>query len=363
MDLPPWLYRKPFDNSPGNGLYYTHLYNTLNLLQCLQIPHRGVVLEVGSGPGWLTEILFSLGFEVMALEPAETMIRVAQERISACVDHHRVDDSPRVTFLCESLEECSLADESVDAVIFHEALHHIVDEERGIAQCFRVLRKGGVLGVTGEGSWIPGNRQQEDSLREEMARYGTLENPFTFEYIEYVLRKHGFKQVARYHGINGFFPVQDEGLTIRQAAQWPAEWFNHLTARKPLSEHPTTDDPQATARAKMRLVEVSRDRDKNQVRLKVGLMNSGGVTWLHGSAAGRVTVALFRGGNPGDVGFQEAINRVPLPRSVLPGEKLILDGDFHVPPDASGPWYVGLVCERYYWFHTTGTVPVEVRLA
>jgi hypothetical protein len=196
-----------------------------------------------------------------------------------------------------------------------------------------------------------------------MARYGTLENPFTFEYIQYLLRKHGFQQVSRYHGINGFFPVHQEGLTIRQAAQFPAEGHNHLTARKPISEHPTTEDRDAVACARIGLVEVYWDRDARKVRLKLGLLNSGGVTWLHRSRTGWVTLSLFRGGQPDNGSFREAVNRVPLPRSVLPGEELILDADFLLPPGTFGSWYVGLVCERLYWFHTKGTVPVEVRLA
>ncbi len=183
-DLAPWLYRKPYDDSPGNSYFYLHFYNVLNILKVMEIQGGAAVLEVGSGPGWLTEILFCMGFEVFALEPSEEMIRVARDRIAACTDHHRIKNPPRVTFLCESLEECSLPDESVDAVLFHEALHHVVDEERGMVQCARVLRRNGVLGVTGEGSWAPGRREMEDTCREEMQRYGTLENPYTAEYLE-----------------------------------------------------------------------------------------------------------------------------------------------------------------------------------
>ena len=35
----------------------------------------GRVLEVGSGPGWVTEMLMGLGFEVDAVEPSASMIR------------------------------------------------------------------------------------------------------------------------------------------------------------------------------------------------------------------------------------------------------------------------------------------------
>lgn len=362
-DLAPWLYRKPYDDSPGNSYFYLHFYNVLNILKVMEIQGGAAVLEVGSGPGWLTEILFCMGFEVFALEPSEEMIRVARDRIAACTDHHRIKNPPRVTFLCESLEECSLPDESVDAVLFHEALHHVVDEERGMVQCARVLRRNGVLGVTGEGSWAPGRREMEDTCREEMQRYGTLENPYTAEYLEYLLHKHGFRDVVRYHGINGFFPVQQENLTIKQAAQLPADVCNHLTARKPISDDPTTNDPNTVAHASLTLLESRSDRNAGKVHVKLRLLNTGSVTWLHRSTtAGWVTISLFRGGNTDGGSFREATNRVPLPRSVLPGEELILDAEFHLPGDAYGSWHVGLVCENRYWFHTKGTERVEIQL-
>ncbi len=362
-DVAPWLYRKPYDNTPGNASFYIHIYNVLNILKVMEIPCGGTVLEVGSGPGWLTEILFCLGFEVFALEPSEAMILVARERIAASTDHYRIKNPPRVTFLCASLEECPLPDESVDAVLFHEALHHVVDEERGIAHCARVLRRGGVLGVTGEASWAPGRRGLEDACREEMKRYGTLENPYTAEYLEYLLHKHGFRDVVRYHGINGFFPVHQESLTIKQAAQHPADACNHLTARKQISGVPTTNDSNAVAHASLTLLESRWDRDAGKVRLSLRLLNSGSVTWLHRSTtAGWVTLSLFRDPSPDGGGFREATNRVPLPKSVLPAEELILNAEFDLPGDPYGSWHVGLVCENRYWFHARGTEPVEIQL-
>src|SRR5262249_31327784 len=155
-------------------------YNVLNLLEVMRVPRRGRILEVGSGAGWLTEILMGLGYEVYALEPSEDMSAVARERAAGFVRHHRYRNPPPVHYLCEALEECSLPDESLEGIVFHEALHHVVDEERGFAQCFRVLVPDGVLGVTGEGAWVPGDRRLEAACEAEMARYGTLENPYTF---------------------------------------------------------------------------------------------------------------------------------------------------------------------------------------
>jgi SAM-dependent methyltransferase len=173
------LYQKPFDRNPGNPTFYLSLYQVLNLLQAMDLPKGGRIVEVGSGPGWLTEMLIGLGFEVDAVEPSELMVRVARDRIAASIQHYRLQDPPRITFHCQSFEECTLPDECADAVWFHESLHHMIDEHRALGHCRRVLRPGGVLGVSGDSNWQPHNGAQEAFWEEEMDRFGTLESPYT----------------------------------------------------------------------------------------------------------------------------------------------------------------------------------------
>src|SRR5262249_5459690 len=157
---------------------------------------------------------------------------IAQERIAARMEQLRRKNASRIAFHCETLEESKLPGNHYDAVFFHAALHHVIDEEKGFSQCYRMLRPGGVLGVN-EAAWIPGDRSVEGPLEEEMARCGTLENPFTREYLDYLLAKHGFVDVQRYHGINGLIPVELGDQTVRDLARLPGAGSNTLTARKP----------------------------------------------------------------------------------------------------------------------------------
>jgi len=76
-----------------------------------------------------------------------------------------------------------------------------------------------------------------------------------------------------------------------------------------------------------------------------------------------VTVAL-RQGEPGRIGHREANIRHLLPTTVVPGQDVVLEVTYELPPAYhEQPWYVDLINEQYYWFSARGTVPAEVKFA
>ena len=71
-----WMFLKPY--SRDSLLEFSNLmYDVMNLLGVMRVPPKGRILEVGSGAGWLTEILAGLGYEIYALEPSAEMIDAA----------------------------------------------------------------------------------------------------------------------------------------------------------------------------------------------------------------------------------------------------------------------------------------------
>lgn len=353
-----WLYRKPYDDEPGHPELFHETYSLLNLLGAMAIPFRGRVLEVGSGPGWISEILMTLGYEVVGIEPSEEMIAIARERVEAAVRHHRLASPPPVTWHATTIEDCALLDESFDAVLFHAALHHVIDEDRALAQCFRLLRPGGVLGVS-EGAWIPGDRAVEEKLEEEMRRYGTLENPFTPEYLDWLLDRHGFVDVRRYHSVNGYFPERMGLLPLERLAGEHARRHNNLTAYRPSPWPLTTADRDAHTLAEIEVLDSRSGPDG--LRLRVRLENRGETAWLHRAPKpGRVTIAL-RSGEPGSPTFREA-ERCDLPKTVPAGDSIELDLVFQL-PEEDVPWELDLVNEENFWFSERGTRPAAVSLS
>jgi SAM-dependent methyltransferase len=358
-----YLYYKPFEAEPGHATFFLEMYQILNIIQTMALPAGGRVIEVGSGPGWVTEILSMLAYEVDAVEPSEAMIQVARERIASCQAHYRRRIPPRVRFHCQPFEDCELPDDAFDGVLFHESLHHMIDEERTLAIALRKLRPGGVIGISGECAWIPGEQAQEDFFRAETARYGTLESPFTREYIDYLLAKHGFEQITRHHGVNGLFDEGQGRMTIAQTARFPASAFNTITARKPGASHTvaTTANGIGVLLAEIQVLEQACDVANNRIDVRVRLVNTGSTAWLHEPrSAGFVTLGL-RQAQPGTADFRESLARRPLPRTVNSGDQIELEVTFELPDNTpEGTWEFDLIDEMVCWFSSRGTKPVQI---
>ncbi|WP_179402093.1 class I SAM-dependent methyltransferase [Burkholderia guangdongensis] len=102
-------------------------------------PSEPVVLDAGCGQGKSFRLLqdaFSPGRIVGVDYHRESLAcaAVAAERCSVPVDLHEAD--------CARLP---LADESVDIVFCHQTFHHLVDQERTLAEFHRVLKPNGLL--------------------------------------------------------------------------------------------------------------------------------------------------------------------------------------------------------------------------
>lgn len=108
----------------------------------------GRALDLAAGTGKLTAGLLSLGLEVTAVEPDESMRTELSRRF------------PQVEALAGTAEEIPLASRSVDAVLVGQAFHWF-DQAAALDEIGRVLRPGGVVGVLWNGEddsveWVAG---------------------------------------------------------------------------------------------------------------------------------------------------------------------------------------------------------------
>lgn len=349
-----YLYTKPFSES-SHEAFFSEMYQVLNLIQSMGIQSGDTVLEVGSGPGWVTEILALLGCSVHALDPAEDMHTISKERFVGLRTHYKIEKLPLIAYHSCALEDgLDLPDAIFDGVLFHASLHHIIDEVAGLRECFRLLKPGGVLAVS-EWAWKPGDTALERLLDAEMARYGTLENPFTQEYLEWLLTSVGFVDLERYHAINGLFPKDYGDRKLKDVAQGPASVTNNLTCIKPRG-FPSTSEKKPLVGTSAELEILNKVVSADGFSLKIQAKNTGQTLWVkHGFGA--VRMSLFAG-DLGSSNFVEA-GRFDLPNEVWPGESVIMTINLGL--DATNlrnDWFAGLLAEGNFWFDRGSAKPI-----
>ncbi len=350
-----WLYAKPFDQTPGNPQYFRLMFDLLNLLQVMRLPYRARILEIGSGPGWVTEMLLMMGYSVDALEPSADLIKIAQERCATTRAHFHQHGNADVRFHQSTLEEMDFPEQHFDAILYFDVLHHVVDEALCLAKSFRFLREGGCIGVI-DPSWHPDFKALENQMIGEMAKYGTLENPFSVDYIDYLLTQAGFVDIERYISVNGMFTQKQSMQRLHEFSERPMSGSNNMTARRPDSEgkaYPSCTNYHFKTDVKLVLLAGGIDPVKRTALLEVNLENTGETLLdCHTDRIGHITFAL-RQGMPGAPGFVESEKRQFLSQSLPPGKSLKMSLTFILPPDAGlKNWELDMISESAFWFST-----------
>jgi len=100
------------------------------------LPREWKVADIGSGTGYLLPILASNFAEVIAVDPAESMLECARRRVAEC-------GADNVTFHRGELGKLPLPSGTVDLAVASLVLHHIKDPQPALAEIRRVLRRGG----------------------------------------------------------------------------------------------------------------------------------------------------------------------------------------------------------------------------
>ncbi len=100
----------------------------------LRLPSGARILDLAAGTGKLSRALLAAGFDVVAVEPLDSLRQVLAERIGAARVHEGL------------AERIPLRDGSVDAVSVGDAFHWF-DQARALPEIRRVLRPEGGLAV------------------------------------------------------------------------------------------------------------------------------------------------------------------------------------------------------------------------
>lgn len=142
------------------------------------------ILEIGCGTGSTALLHAPYVKSILATDIAENMIAIANEKL---VD----GDIDNVTFQLSSIDDLSIEDESLDAVMALSILHLVEDKDQVIAKIYKMLKPDGVI--------ITSTVCLEDSSK--IAKYlapigrliGILLRALTKEDIEKSMQNAGFK--------------------------------------------------------------------------------------------------------------------------------------------------------------------------
>lgn len=112
----------------------------LTLLEYLDIKSSDKVLDAGCGEGFYVMLLAELyGCQIVGLDNDPEILNRAKKWIG---------EKEGIKFIVGDVTELPFENESFDKIILSEVLEHIPDDKKALAEVYRALKPGGVLGIT-----------------------------------------------------------------------------------------------------------------------------------------------------------------------------------------------------------------------
>ena len=364
-DLPEgerlWLRTKPF-SAPPNFELATCLRTFAHIVDQLKLGLRAQVLDVGCGPGWMSEYLARCGYWVTGIDISEDMVEIARLRVSRIPEQVGEGVDPLAEFHAMPVREMPWTDR-FDAAVLYDTMHHFDDELETLRVILRTLVPGGTIYIR-EGARPAAGSEGEQALIDEMRSRETLESPFDPRYLLEVVREAGFEDVRRLLEVDELVAVDD----FRQPFRAFARFFryragrgdiNTVVARKPLGLDLRTDAENFSG-----LIEAIGDwedgSEPDEKLLWVEVTNKGRGFWPMAKGfpypSGVVTVGPY---TIDDAGQRVELGRAMLPHGVSPGgsARVLV----HVPIDAARDEVrIDLVREGLAWFSELGSQPLVV---
>ncbi len=375
-ELPPetvgWLYTKPFSDPPSYELARC-LHGFAHIVESLSLTAGARVLDVGCGPGWMSEWLVRCGYRVTGVDISEDMIAIARERVRRVgAFENSGPDEISAEFHAMPVRDMDF-EEEFDAAILYDAMHHFDDEAATLAVIHRALAPGGRIYIH-EGIRPKPGSEGERELVAEMERYGTLEAPFDPEYLLQVVTDAGFTDVTRLVEVDRLLPADRERVgALRVRRQLAEPTTNTLIGSRSLPP-----GRQAGFGAELELIETRRNDDFLLVRIRA--YNSGSQRWTAGASApvlppggadewspARPSQIVKGAVTLGPVvvvdGSRVELQRGALPVSVESGESVEASVAVALPEIPVGAeLLLDLVCEGVTWFEQTGSSPLRIPL-
>jgi SAM-dependent methyltransferase len=342
-----WLRTKPFSAPPTEELALC-LRTFAHVVELLDLELGAEVLDVGCGPGWLSEFLARCGYRVTGIDISPDMVEIASARVAA-LGEIGGGLEPHAEFHAMPVRELPWSNR-FDAAILFDTMHHFDDELATLEVIRGTLVPGGQLFIH-EGVLPPKGSAVEQRLIDEMERYGTLESPFDPDYLEEVVVAAGFAEVRR-------FAEVDELIDLGKGRRLP--WRSVVRRRYAAAQYNVVHalNPPYVAR----LDSAGEWRaEGTQLVCEITVTNTGSSLWpvaqRHPFPHSSVTLGPYLPGPQGE--HKVELPRVMLPSAPAPGKSVTVE--LRIPRDAvQGHEAIALdlVQEGVRWFGDSGSEPL-----
>jgi SAM-dependent methyltransferase len=348
-----WLRTKPF-SAPAERELVECLRTFAHIVERLDLGLRDQVLDVGCGPGWLSEFLARCGYAVTGVDVSEDMVEIARRRLAAITEPVGVGIVAVAEFHALPVRELPWT-ARFDAAVLYDAMHHFDDEVATLEVIRRTLVPGGRIFIHEGVRPAPGS-EGEQFLIDEMKEYGTLESPFDAEYLVAVVDKAGFTDVTRLAAVDELLDVSTPEEELRRIEAR----LQHPPMNTVVAVNPTTVERAFAARIEPGAWGPAAD---DSLALRLTVTNDGRSYWPNelGSTVQHGVVTL--GPYLRDGGDRIELPRSPLPRGLSAGESV--STELRVPRAAlegQDELRIDLVREGISWFADYGSEAVVVPL-
>jgi SAM-dependent methyltransferase len=356
---------KPF--TPGQPEQNTRLLHSfLVVAENMNVPRSGLVLDLGGGAAWVSELLAKLGYRPVTLDIAPALLRVGRDRFRR--------ENLEARFAGGDMASLPFASGSFDAAVVIDALHHVPEVKEVFQEVYRVLAEGGLFLLAEPGE---GHSESARSRREGLEHSICEGEIHLFEAVQYG-REAGFDPIRIVPHFIPFVAMRPEDL--EEAIVSPSErwriWdkdrrgsFDEFLLQSIFS-HPVLVFGKGVRSLDSRmphtldaLLEPSLFREGRKVKGTVDLVNAGDTLWLKGGEeAGSVRLG-FQLMTPERRLLELDFARAELPLSLPPGGRTRIEVDL-ILPDEAAPYVVKLdmVDEKICWFEDVGSKPLFLAL-
>lgn len=162
------------------------LYRMGMLLSGAKIGRSQKIGELGCGGGWLSNYISKLGNEMHLMDVSNEAINISKE-LFAKSDRNK----HHIFFHTLKDDVIKLPDNYLDRIIVHDALHHIPNPQNILKECYRVLKNGGIVGLSECGPV----HSKIGAIIECREKTGILERDITLNDLEVLAEKSGFSEV------------------------------------------------------------------------------------------------------------------------------------------------------------------------